>query len=106
MGGKGSQTAPPQVMPQQSGVDPGMMMAMFQMMSQMNQPQMPMQVPTPEVEETTPIDWAAQTEELRKKAALDQAAQERKGRVQTIHSSLTDEDEETEMKSSLLGSDE
>jgi len=106
MGGKGGTAPPPAAVPQSSGMDMGAMMGLMQMMMQSNQqPMMPMSVPPPEVATAEPVDWSAQMEELGNKAKAEEAAIERKGRMDTIHSSLTDEDEDTEMNTSLLGTE-
>ncbi len=107
MGGKGS-AAPPPAAPVDNGQDMQMMMQMMQMMAGMAESS-PMAPPTPiegpAVETTSPIDWASQMNDLSSKAKydVDAEAAERKSRLSTIHSSLTDDDEETEMTSSLLG---
>ena len=109
MGGKGGDTStPPPVTAAPANNDMAMMemmMAMMSSMGSMETPDAPAAIEAPEVETATPIDWASQMEDLGAKAKYDadDAAAERKGRLSTIHSSLTDDDEETEMTTSLLG---
>ncbi len=106
MGGKGGAAPPPEAAPMQDN-SAAMMGMMMQMMGSMGQQQMPMpqQMPPPLVESTTPVDWESQMEDLGAKAKYDAESKERKGRISTIHSSLTDDDVDTEMKGSLLGSE-
>ncbi len=109
MGGKGGAVAPPTqsaAAPDNSAMMMGMMEMMMGMMHEPAQEQMnPMMEAAPEVITAEPIDWAAQMESLDASAAAKVEADdaERKGRMSTIHSSLTDDDEETEMTTSLLG---
>ena len=109
MGNKGGDTAaPPPVTAAPANNDMAMMemmMAMMSSMGSMETPDAPTPIDAPEVVESTPIDWATQMEDLGAKATYDadDAADERKGRLSTIHSSLTDDDEDTEMTTSLLG---
>lgn len=104
MGSKGSAPAPP---PIQAPADNSSMLMMMEMMRGMNQqqPMMPQAMPTPEIESSIPVDWKSQMEDLRAKSKFDADAEDRKGRMSTIHSSLTDSDEETEMSTSLLGTE-
>jgi len=110
MGSKGS-AAPPPVATQSSGMDPAimeMMMGMMARTSALNDQammQQPQQLPPPEVVKAAPVDWKSQMEDLGKKAKYDAEGEDRKGRLSTIHSSLTDDDEDTEMNQSLLGTE-
>jgi len=106
--GKSGGSAPPVPTQDDSGME--MMMGMMEMMGGMMESQneeviMPDIIETPEVVQTEAVDWAQQMEDLGNKARYDteEIDTERKGRLSTIHSSLTDDDEETEMSGSLLG---
>jgi len=105
MGSKGGDSPPPVTRAPAQNDDMGMMMMMMDMMGSMNTPAAPAAPLPPEITTTTPIDWAAQMEDLGAKAKYDaaDAADDRKGRLSTIHSSLTDDGEDTEMTTSLLG---
>ncbi len=94
-------------------MDPAMMEMMMGFMSSVAQGAqpgsggnaMPEQLPPPEVVKAAPVDWKKQMEDLGKKAKYDVEGEDRKGRLSTIHSSLTDDDEDTEMNQSLLGTE-
>ncbi len=105
MGKSGTAEAPPSA-PQQDNSMAMIMPMMMQMMESMgtqNMPPVPPPIPAPEIEQAAPVDWASQMEDLGNKAKYDAEAKDRKGRLSTLHTSLTDDDEETEMSTSLLG---
>jgi len=108
MGSKGSTTAPPTTTTTTD--DSGMMEMMMMMMSSMAAQEpasvaIPDPIEAPAVVSAEEVDWSAATEELDAQAKADYAEEtaDDKTRRSTIHSSLTDQDEETEMNTSLLG---